>query len=189
MSDDAGRVRFERLRDNVQKLRTRGGGSARPIERWLMIAGGAMVVIGLPLILLGWLGAARTPYVFEQVPYLISGGLLGLALAVVGGLFYFAYWITRQIHETRRQTEETRSALVKIQELLAAGAAASGNGSPRKRATAPAGNGTFVATAKGTMFHRPDCVVVSGRSDLHEVAGEKSGLEPCKVCDPLASVS
>jgi hypothetical protein len=133
------------------------------------------------VILLGWYGASHTPYVFEQVPYLISGGVLGLALAVLGGLFYFAYWITRQIQETRRQADQTRDALGEIRDLLAGGViAASGQ---KAHAT---GNGAFVATEKGTMFHRPDCVVVAGREDLRDVEPGAAGLEPCKICEPLA---
>ncbi|TMK16740.1 MAG: hypothetical protein E6G68_09565 [Actinobacteria bacterium] len=48
------------------------------------------------------------------------------------------------------------------------------------------GNGAFVATEKGTMFHRSDCVVVQGREDLHAVEPGAKGLEPCKICEPLA---
>jgi hypothetical protein len=175
--------RTKRLRESVSGIRTRG--SSKSVGRWLMIAGAASIGIGLPLILLGWWGAARTPYVFEQVPYLISGGLFGLALAVVGGLFYFAYWLTRQVQETRRQADETRAAIGRIGDLLASGAmSAAAGGHPSGRSKS-AGNGSFVATEKGTMFHRPDCPVVAGRSDVRHVSADTKGLEPCKMCDPL----
>jgi hypothetical protein len=175
--------RSERLRVAVSKLRSRSGGGGG-MERYLLIAGAIMVIVGVPVIVLGWYGASRTPYVFEQVPYLISGGLLGLALAVLGGLFYFAYWVTKQIQETRRQTEQTGKALSEIRDLLAgATIAASGASAGKARAT---GNGAFVATENGTMFHRPDCVVVQGRDDLRKVEPGAKGLEPCKICEPLA---
>ncbi len=173
------RERSERLRRSVARLRSRGGGPS--MERWLMIVGAGLVIIGVPVIILGWYGASHTPYVFEQVPYLISGGLLGLALAVVGGLFYFAYWITRQIQETRRQSDLTREALAEIRDLLADRAIATSSAPARA-----SGNGAFVATAKGTMFHRADCVVVAGRDDLHDVEPGAAGLAPCKICEPLA---
>jgi hypothetical protein len=180
-----GEKRLEGLRESVARLKVRGG--QIPIERWLMIGGAAMIVLGIPLIILGWLGAARTPYTFEQIPYLISGGLLGLALAVVGGLLYFAYWMTRQIQETRRQAEETRDALARIAELLASGGAAPAVARTRSTAATGAANGTFVATAKGTMFHRRDCAVVAGRSDVRTVKAGAPGLVPCKICDPLGA--
>jgi hypothetical protein len=172
-------ARLERLRGSVAKLRSRGGKGHT--ERWLMIAGGGGVVVGLFAIILGWVGASRTPYVFEQNPYLISGGLFGLGLAVVGGLAYFAYWMTRNMQETRVQAERVTKALTQIEKLLAAGAGARSNGGAVR-----SGNG-FVATAKGSMYHRPDCLVVAGRDDLHYVMAT-DGLEPCRICEPVASV-
>lgn len=175
--------RSDKLEESIQKVRAR---RSIPIENWLMIAGGALVFAGILLIILGWVGASRTPYVFEQVPYLISGGLLGVALAIVGGLAYFAYWMTQQVRSSAEQSEATRQALGRIEELLAAGAGAATNG------THPAGSakGTngkrFVITGKGTMFHRPDCVVVAGKPGTKAVAGTEKGLVPCKICDPLA---
>jgi hypothetical protein len=46
----------------------------------------------------------------------------------------------------------------------------------------------LVATMTGTMLHRPDCTVVSGRkkSELRAVAADDPKLKPCKICDPLA---
>ena len=41
----------------------------------------------------------------------------------------------------------------------------------------------LVATARGTMAHRRDCVVVAGKADLRPV-GPGDGLAPCKLCDP-----
>jgi len=180
MSDngDAGE-KSARLRVSVSRLRSRSSGGG--LERYLMIAGAAMVVVGVPVIVLGWYGASRTPYVFEQVPYLISGGLLGLALALLGGFFYFAYWLTRQIQETRRQTEQTGKALTEIRDLLASGTIATAGAQAHA-----SGNGSFVATEKGSMFHRPDCVVVRGRDDLRAVEPGAPGLEPCKICEPAA---
>jgi hypothetical protein len=159
-----------------------------PIDRWLMLVGGGLIAIGVPLIFLGWFGAARTPYVFEQIPYLISGGLLGLALCLLGGLFYFAYWMTRQVQETRRAADRAEAAFMRLEQAL------SGNGSVANGATVPeratkgasSPNGsTFVATSKGTMFHRAECTVVQGRSDVRKVKGSEPGLKPCGICDPL----
>lgn len=67
----------------------------------LLIVSGALVTLGLSAILLAWVGASRSTIIEEQVPYLISGGLLGLALAVVGALAYFAHWLTVLVREAR----------------------------------------------------------------------------------------
>ena len=186
MSDEGQQMsRQQRLEEGVAGIKARGGVSI-PIERWLMIAGGGLVLGGLIFIFLGWVGASRTPYTFEQLPYLISGGVFGLALAVLGGLAYFAYWMTRQVQATNAQADETRAALARIEDLMAAGAGAGRNGS---RAAETVANGKpYVTTAKGSMFHRPECVVVAGKSGLKAVGGTEKGLVPCKICDP-ASVS
>ncbi|MFN2590514.1 MAG: hypothetical protein ABR518_07065, partial [Actinomycetota bacterium] len=98
---DADSERTAALKQAVGRLRIRR--LSLPMDRWLMILGGGLMVAGIAAIILGWYGAAHTPYGFEQLPYMISGGLLGVAVAVLGGLFYFAYWLTRQIQESRRQ--------------------------------------------------------------------------------------
>ena len=174
--------RTERLRARLASVRSRG--SSIPVERVVAMVGAALVAIGIPLIILGWYGAAHTPYTFEQIPYMISGGLLGLALVVLGGLFYFAYWMTRQVHETRLQSDRTEAVFQRMEALL------SSNGHGTKgEVVAGAASGTFVTTARGTMFHKPDCVVVKGRRDLKQVSGDESGLKPCKICDPLGEVA
>jgi len=174
--------RTERLRARLASVRARGAGI--PAERIVALIGAALVGIGIPLIILGWYGAAHTPYTFEQIPYMISGGILGLALVVLGGLFYFAYWMTRQVHETRLQSDRTEAVFQRMEELL------SSNGHGTKGEVAPAAaSGTFVTTARGTMFHKPDCVVVKGRKDLKRVSADAPGLKPCKICDPLGEVA
>ena len=52
------------------------------------------MVLGFAVMLLGWIGAARTAREIEQIPYLISGGLIGLALVMLGGLLLVStFWV------------------------------------------------------------------------------------------------
>lgn len=176
--------RIGRLEHNIQGVKSRRVRTLN-IERWLMIGGGLLATLGLTFIVLGWGGASRTPNLFEQIPYLISGGLGGLALVVLGGLAYFAYWMTRNVQATHAQADAMRDAMARIEDLLA-----SGGGIARAPGAVPVArtNGKpFVTTAKGSMFHRPDCVVVAGKGDLTPVAGSESDLVPCKICEPLAA--
>jgi hypothetical protein len=46
--------------------------------------------------------------VFEQVPYPVSGGLLGLGLTLSGALMFFSSWLARRIQLQREQAELTR---------------------------------------------------------------------------------
>lgn len=155
-------------------------------ERILAIGSAVLLPLGLALVLLGWYGAAHTPYLFEQVPYLISGGILGLGFAVVGGLLYFGSWVARSASEQRRKDEEMSEILREIRDELRHNAAAAP--APSRRASA-APNGSrakpFVATQRGGMLHRPDCAVVAGRDDLKQVGVSGDGLAPCTLCNPL----
>ena len=155
------------------------------ITGMLAIAAAVLLPLGLAMILLGWYGAAHTPYLFEQVPYLISGGLLGLGLAVVGALVYFGSWIARGNAEQHDHNEKVAALLAEIRDELRGGSAPApaprtpANG--HAKALAP---GALVATAKGGMIHRPDCAVVAGREDLRTVSADDT-LAPCSLCAPL----
>lgn len=70
--------------------------------QFLLAASATLMTLGLTAVLLGWLGAARSTIVEEQVPYLISGGLLGVALATIGALMLFTHWLTVSIREARQ---------------------------------------------------------------------------------------
>jgi hypothetical protein len=147
------------------------------VEQALAVVSAVLLPLGIAMILLGWYGASHTPYLFEQVPYLISGGLLGLGVAVVGGLFYFGSWVARGAAEQQRQGEAVAALLKDIRDELRSRTAASTNGGPPP----------FVATAKGGMLHRPDCAVVAGRTDLRSIGATGDGLAPCTLCSPYES--
>ena len=168
--------RFGRLTEAVAHLRTRAAGGR--LDSWMLILGGVLMPLGFLLIILGWVGASRTPLPFEQTPYLISGGILGLALVIGGGFIYFAYWQTLRVRESREQAEQLVLALGRLEALLASGASTTGGSSTGVTAG-------FVATPNGSIFHRPDCTVVAGRTDLTSVNPQRTKLEPCRICDPL----
>src|SRR4051812_35297534 len=175
-------VRQERLAGRVGKLRTRSG--SRNLDRWLLLTGGALMPLGFLLIILGWIGASGTPLLFEQIPYLISGGLLGLALVFAGGFVYFAYWQTLLVRESRTAREDLQASLARVEALLAAGAGMSVD--VPSQGGGYNGPAPLVVPATGTMPHRPDCAVVAGRPNLREASPDEPGLTACGLCDPLA---
>jgi hypothetical protein len=139
--------------------------------RFGRILGLFFCVAGFVTIGFGWNGSAKTALVDKQFPYLISGGMAGVALVLLGvGLLVMA-----QLRAERTKlVEELRKVGSTLGRAIAATAAA--GMSP---------NGRVVA-GKST-YHRPDCRLVEGKSDLDLVtvaAAEASGLSPCRVCDP-----
>ncbi len=170
--ESAAMVRQERLSQRVSGLR----GRVSIGDRWLLVVGGLLLPLGFMLVLLGWEGASNTVFVWEQLPYLISGGLLGLALVFAGGFLYFAYWLTLLVRENREGRAELAAVLGRVEVLLS-------ESGPRTHRTAP--TSSLVATRTGTMFHRADCVAVDGKADVRSVTADQKGLTPCKLCDPL----
>ena len=97
--------RDERLTDGADELLAEGRrgslGAAR--EHLLLTIAATVLTLGFSVILIGWAGAANATVVEEQIPYLISGGLLGLALVTFGSLTLFSHWQTVRIREARLQ--------------------------------------------------------------------------------------
>src|SRR5256714_6942881 len=171
--------RQSRLATRVKAVRTRA--RAGQLDRWLLIIGGVLLPLGILLIALGWLGASRTVLLFEQIPYVVSGGILGLALVFIGGFVYFAYWQTQLVRDTRAERRDLVDALYRIERLLAGGGLISANGQ------LPAHDETeLVATENGSMIHRQDCPVVLNRENLRVVSADEPRPRPCSICDPLA---
>jgi len=121
--------RDAKLRDGAEEL----AGKRRSIlhhERFLLGVAGTLMTAGLALIILGWVGAAHSTVIEEQVPYLISGGLLGVALAIIGAVCFFSHWITVLIREAR---EHEAARHEDHKELVAALAKAPDEGRARSR--------------------------------------------------------
>lgn len=182
--------RLQRLADGVRQLRA--GGTLKLGERTLMVLGGILAPLGLVVVLVGWYGAANTPNLFEQIPYAISGGLFGLGLVFVGSFCYFAHWMTELVKEHRAQSAAVVEAIGRLEEAMRVPGTPATASAPvvidavAHTAGTPAVNGQpLVATERGTMAHRTDCVVVAGKTDLRAVS-PADGLAPCKLCEPYA---
>lgn len=178
---EAAAARDQRFADGVRTLRV-GGASLKLEEHLLMVLGGVLAPLGLVVVLLGWWGAAHSPYVFEQLPYVISGGLLGVGLIFLGAFLYFTHWLTQLVKEHRVQSVAMIEAIQRLEDKLVRGidappiaTAAGPNGAD------PTAGADLVATARGTMAHRHDCVVVAGKSGLRRVTAD-DGLDVCKLC-------
>jgi hypothetical protein len=125
-------------------------------------------VAGLALIWAGWNGAATYNDIRKQFPYLISGGIAGLALVVIGvGLM-----VIQSQRADRVQLEANLTELRLILERMTGVAATNGS------------SDAALVVAGPNAYHRPGCKLVAGR-DLPKITAEQAtaaGLEPCRAC-------
>lgn len=67
----------------------------------------AATVLGLLVLFLGYLGTSGTEYIAEQIPYLVSGGLVGIALLTIGAVL----WLSADLRDEWRQMAEQGEAI------------------------------------------------------------------------------
>lgn len=99
------------------------GVRARPrldVRQVMLFTGAIAMGLGLVAIVLGWYGASHSAYLFQEIPYLISGGLLGVALVSGGGFLFFAAWFVRMIEENRRHASRVAQTLDNVDRALTA---------------------------------------------------------------------
>jgi hypothetical protein len=196
-------ARHRSLMEAAAQIRVRR--RSLPIDRILLAAASILTPVGVVFIILGWYGAAHTPKTYEQIDYLISGGVLGATLTILGGFMYFGYWLTRQLQESRRESALAMQAFRRLEDALAGGeagrrAGANGLNAGAAGAVAPAGRRRaasgqpaaadptgelplLVATPRGNLLHRPECAVVARRPGSRPVAPGTEGYGYCRLCD------
>lgn len=137
--------------------------------------GVGLCLLGFVAIFFGWNGAASSNFVPAQFPYLISGGIAGLAVVVVGAAMII-------VQNQRVDRARIEAAL----ERLAVAAERQSGGALPGQQQAAAGLGGYVI-AGHESYHRVDCGLPEARDEarlvpLEDVIG--SGLAPCRVCAP-----
>jgi len=178
--------------DGVAPLR---GNSAQLLQMVLFVAGAVLLPGGLVVIGLGWYGTAHTPYEYNQNSYLISGGILGLGITLVGGFLYFGSWLARLAVDQKASQQQLAEALAKLADTLEKNNAVVDIPAPApaptakrasRAAAAPArakeAGATLVVAGNGTTLHRADCDLIAGREDLVAAPADTSGLTPCRLC-------
>jgi hypothetical protein len=93
------------------------GAATQRLHAALFVAGGVLLPAGLILIGFGWHGAANTPYAYDQMTYLISGGILGLGITFAGGFLYFGAWLARAAAEQAKAAAEQAKAMAEQREI------------------------------------------------------------------------
>ncbi len=148
---------------------------ARTIARF---GGGIAVVLialGLLAVGLGYNGASGTALTAAQFPYLISGGILGLSLVVLGS----SLMIVKAHREDRALLERKLDEIV---DAIGAGGLGGGSRAPQDL--------TGLVVAGSASYHNPGCRLVDGREDTQYLTADEAKarfLAPCRVCQPEPS--
>jgi hypothetical protein len=159
----------------------------RVLQVVLFVAGAVLLPLGLVVIVLGWYGAAHTPYQYDQLSYLVSGGMLGLGLTFCGGFLYFGAWLARIASDNRDTAKRLSDTLLVLADVVSrsasesAGAPPSGTGQAAGRDA----GAVLVVAGSGRTVHRRDCALVAHRDDLVPAGGDAPDLTPCRLCKPV----
>jgi hypothetical protein len=140
--------------------------------------GVGLSLLGFVVLFLGWNGAASFDRVPSQFPYLISGGLVGLSLVVLGAAMIV-------VDNQRADRAAMQATLLELRSVLETMGAAGGVRSSGTTMLSPAPGQVVAGSAS---FHRPSCHLVDGRDTaavLEVDAARERGLSPCRVCNPL----
>ncbi len=164
-SRDAGASGAAPLKNNHYQL----------LQLVLFWAGAVLLPLGLVVIVLGWYGAANTPYQYDQLSYLVSGGLLGLGLTFAGGFLYFGAWLARIASDNRESAKRLADTLLVLADVTSRAAANAGDVDV---------SGLPVTAGDGTTMHRRDCSLIAHRDDLRPVGEDNGHLTVCRVCRP-----
>jgi hypothetical protein len=163
------------------------GRALRPYVGWICAG------IGFLVIILGWFGVSGQALVAKQLPYLISGGIGGIAIVGVGAAYVAVEQIRRdsgRLDRLERMVDELHRALLARPD---APPVASWTAEP-----APAhdhsSNGTeaFVALPVGQTYHRPSCSMVQGKDHVERVTPavvSARALRPCRICEPELAIT
>jgi hypothetical protein len=110
--------RRARFRDAVVRLSERA--QSAELVRLLLFPGALFMIGGFAFMFMGWYGASHTARSIEQIPYLISGGIVGLGLVMVGSLLLSsAIWMTMLQRHTKEQDEKHQRELDEMRDELA----------------------------------------------------------------------
>ena len=138
------------------------------------VIGFLFMTLGVIMIALAWNGAANRNFVEGQFPYLLSGGVMGLALVIIGATLLFLATIRAERELMTDRFDEMIRLLGRNLNRLSVSSNGTGMAGPQ-------------VVASDTVFHRAECKILQGKEGLATVTVEQAeaeGLTPCRVCEP-----
>jgi hypothetical protein len=78
--------------------------------QWDRALGVGALIAGIVALILGYFGISGTPHVAAQLPYFISGGLVGIFLLGVAGIA----WLSADLRDEWRELHSLRESLDRL---------------------------------------------------------------------------
>jgi hypothetical protein len=168
------------------------GKTSRPVVGWVLTG------IGLLAIFLGWFGISGQALVAKQLPFLISGGIGGIALVAIGAVILG----TEDLRNDSGRLDRLEKQIAQLHAVLLARADAPDvslgeresprhpNGKHERDLYGPDDADELIALPGGTTFHRLGCSMVEGKAEVEAITVDDArgeGLKPCRLCDPVPS--
>lgn len=116
--------RIQTFTEEIAAMKLRGARSDR--ERWLLVLGVVSLIAGVGLAAFGGFQASGTAVLADQIAYLATGTLLGIALVIAGAALFVRYsiarfmrfWLVRLVHENRTETDRIVRAVADLGKSL-----------------------------------------------------------------------
>ena len=148
--------------------------ATRPVIGWVLLG------IAAVIILIGWIGVSGTPVVAKQIPYVVSGGIGGVLLALVGAYFLG----TEELRKDSGRLDRLERMVLELHDALL-----SRDDAPRPahEDTSNSNGQAYVSLAGSDVYHRPDCAMVASKASVAKVAPstiQRRSLTPCSLCEP-----
>lgn len=74
------------------------------------VLAGGLVIVGAIAVIIGWVGASGTGLAVKQIPYLISGGIGGVVMIVIG----CALWVSADLQDEWRRLAAIEEQLERL---------------------------------------------------------------------------
>lgn len=153
------------------------GKATRPVIGWVLLAISALVI------LIGWIGVSGTPVVAKQIPYVVSGGIFGVFLAIFGAYFLG----TEELRKDSGRLDKLERMVDELHQVLLTRDDAPSIQKGAAEGPAPANGQAFVSLSGSDMYHRPECSMVASKPNSARLAPStirKRQLTPCPLCEP-----
>ena len=136
-----------------------------------------MGVAGAVMLFLGWWGVSGTATIGEQMPYVASGSLPGVALVVAAAIVLMS-------ESTQRSTQRTDALIAELHQLLVEDVLVEAPVTESAAGASPAG---IVALNTGELYHQADCALVVGKTGVLPASAaeiDQRHLAACPICEP-----